>query len=100
MTYTKQNARVPSIQIETMFQNGSGTALSVNVTAHLESVLVNDGDSEDSFPSPRKRVLFDLIDPLLAAQNITAGGKTVTYQQLAALLRQATLDRANAQGIA
>lgn len=99
-TYTKQTARFPRVQIETSFTGGSATATAVKVDAFVENVLVNDADSADVLGRGQwKQVSFDLLDPTLTATNITAAGKTVTYPQLAALLRQAALDRANAGGI-
>lgn len=99
MPYTKQNSRIPSFHIDTDFLGGTGTALAVKTTAHVESVLVNDADANDVVLPQRSIVRFDLLDPLLASTPIVAAGKTVTYPQLAALIRQAGLDRANANGI-
>lgn len=99
-TYTKQTARFPRVQIETTFSAGTGTATAVKVDAFVENVLVNDSDANDVLAKGQwKTVSFDLLDPTLTAVNITAAGKTVTYPQLAALIRQAALDRANAVGV-
>ncbi len=97
--YTKNNARIPRMHIKTEFSGNNGTASAVHVDVMVESILVNEADSEDALPAARGVVHFDLLDPALTATNITAAGKTVTYPQLAALLRQASLDRANAAGI-
>ena len=99
MPYTKQNTRVAQFSINTDFQGSSGTALNVFAVAHLESLLVNDADANDIIFPRNKIISFDLLDAATQAVNITAAGKTVTYPQLAALIRQACLDRATAQGI-
>ena len=99
MPYTKQNSRIASFHIETDFLGGTGTALAVKTTAHVESVLVNDADENDVILPQRKIVRFDMLDPLLASTNIVAAGKTVNYPQLGALIRQASLDQATAQSI-
>ena len=96
--YTKQNSRVVRFQAEVTTVAGNVT--SVKCDAFLVSSFVNTTDATDIVDAPRwSAVQFDLLDPTLAAVNITAAGKTVTYPQLAALMRQASLDRATAQGI-
>lgn len=98
MPYTKQNTRIPQFSISTVFLDNTGTALAVNAVAHVESLLINAADISDVVRPRQKTISFDLLDPLLTA-SITAAGKTVSYPQLAALLRQACLDRATAQGV-
>lgn len=100
-TYTRQNARVVRVQLNTEFQGATGNALTVQCDAFLQTrVLVNDADSSDVAGTDHwVAVRFDLLDPEIASTNITAAGRTVTYQQLAALIRQAALDRATAQGV-
>lgn len=98
--YTKQNTRVMRVQADTTF-NDAGTATAVNMDVFLQTrLLVNDADPTDKVGERQlTKVSFDLLDPTLASTDITAAGKTVTYPQLAALIRKAALDRANAQGI-
>lgn len=96
--YTKQNARVLRWQCDTTY-NAAGTATAVNVDVFVVQQLVNDSNASDIVSPAHQRVSFDLLAPALSATTITAAGKTVTYPQLAALLRQAALDRANAAGI-
>jgi hypothetical protein len=97
--YTKQNSRVTRMQFEVVY-NAAGTATAVKGQAFLVSRFINDADSTDQVEHPQWKVVnFDLLDPTISGENITAATKTVTYQQLAALLRQAALDRANANGI-
>jgi hypothetical protein len=97
--YTKQNARVVRVQFESAY-NGGTQPVAVRADAFLVVRLVNDTDSTDVvFERDWKQVSFDLLDPDLASVEITASGKTVTYPQLAALIRKAALDRANAAGI-
>lgn len=98
-TYTKQNTRINALHTNVTFDKGTATATAVRITAYLQQVLINDADTDDFVPAARGEVTFDLLDPTLQATPITAAGKTVTYPQLAALLRQAALDRANAQGV-
>lgn len=96
--YTKQNSRVVRFQAEVTTVAGNVTA--VKCDAFLVSSFVNTTDATDIVDAPKwTAVNFDLLDPTLAGVNITAAGKTVSYQQLAALIRQASLDRATAQGI-
>jgi hypothetical protein len=98
--YTKQNTRVPRFQIQTEFQGNTGTALSVRADAYLETLLINDADATEVHGRGKwVQVSFDFLDPLLTGQTITAAGETVTYPALAALIRQASLDRATAQGV-
>lgn len=99
VTYTRQSARVVRFQCDPVYDAG-GAVASVPVQAFLAQRLVNDSDPTDV----RGRdalipVSFDMIDPAIASTTVTAAGKTVTYQQLAALMRQAVLDRANAAGV-
>jgi hypothetical protein len=98
-TYTKQNTRVNALHVNVDFDKGTATSTAVKITAYLQQVLINDTDTNDYVPAARGEVTFDLLDPTLNATTITAAGKTVTYPQLAAFLRQASLDRANAQGV-
>lgn len=95
MPYNKQNSRVVRFQCDTVF-DASGTATAVAAQAFLQSRLVNDSDPNDAVDTPWTPVAFNLLDPALAGETITAAGKNVSYPQLAALLRQAALDRANA----
>ena len=97
-TYTKQNARVVRWASTTTY-NAAGTVIAVPTEVLVVSQLVNNANSGDIVASDNQAVRFNLLDPSLAAVNITAAGKTVTYPQLAALLRQAALDQANAAGI-
>jgi len=99
MPYTKQNSRVPRFQIVTEFAGNTGTAIQVNATASLESLFTNDAVPTEAHSAPWRQVSFDMIAPAISGLTITAAGQTVTYLQLAALLRQASLDRATAQGI-
>lgn len=94
-SYTRQTYRVPRFNIVTNFSGGTGTALNVRVNCQLESILINDSDATDVvYENGIRNVKFDLLDPLLTS-SITAAGKTVTHAQLAALIRQVCLDRAN-----
>lgn len=96
MAYTKLNTRVDRVQINTTFTPGTITATAVQTEAFLQTkLIVNDSDPTDYVESPWKSIHFDLLDPTLTGVNITAAGKTITYPQLAALIRQAVLDRAN-----
>jgi hypothetical protein len=97
-TYTKQNARVLRWQSDTSY-DAAGSATAVKVDVFVVQQLVNDNNPSDIIAPTQQRVSFDLLDASLSATNITAAGKTVTYLQLAALMRQAALDRANAAGI-
>jgi len=99
VTYTKQSARVARFQIDTTFVAGTGTATEVQASAFIQTVLTNDADAEDVRKGEWLRVNFNLLDPALASTTITAATKTVTYPQLAALIRQACLDRASSEGI-
>jgi hypothetical protein len=99
MPYTKQNIRVPAIHVTPTFSGASGTALTAKVTSYIERILVNDADANDIISPQQKVIFFDLLDATIVTTDITAAGKTVTYQQLAALLRQAVLDQATAQNI-
>lgn len=100
-TYTKQSVRFPRVQIETTFSGGTSSATAVVVDVFAENVLVNGADANDvkGRGNDWQKITFDMLDSNLSATNITAAGKTVTYPQLAALLRQAALDRANAAGV-
>ena len=98
-TYTKQNARIHRLVVRTDFTGNTGTATAVTCDAYLESLLINEANASDVLPASVRVVSFDLLDPTLTGTAVTAAGKTVTYPQLAALLRQAALDRANAQGV-
>ncbi len=99
VTYTKQNAQVARFQINTTFVGGTGTATSVKANAFIQTVLINDVDADDVKQGEWVAVNFDLVDPAIASTTITAAGKTVTYTQLAALIRQGCLDQASANGI-
>lgn len=97
--YTKQNSRVERFQCDVVYAP-DGTVAAVNVNAFLRSRFTNEADAADQVPAPTMtQVNFDLIDDSLNGQTITAATKTVTYKQLAALIRQASLDRANAAGV-
>jgi hypothetical protein len=98
-TYTKQNSRVARFQLDTTFDPASPTtATAVRASAFIDSKrLVNDANPNDVIDGPWTQVNFDLLDPALANTPITAGGVTLSgYAKLAALIRQASLDRANA----
>lgn len=98
-TYTRQATRVERVQMDTTFDN-AGTATAVRVDAFLRNkLLINSTDGSDIVAGDWAKVSFDLLDANLTSTTISAAGKTVTYPQLAALLRQAALDRANAAGI-
>lgn len=98
-TYTRQTARVVRFQCDPVY-NGAGAVTSAPIQSFLVQTLVNDADATDVRDANQLiPVTFDLLDPTIASTNITAAGKTVTYQQLAALMRQAVLDRANAAGV-
>lgn len=99
VTYTRQSARVARFQCDPVYDS-SGAVTAVPVQAFLAQRLVNDSDPNDVRGADALiPVSFDMIDPAIAATTVTAAGKTVTYQQLAALMRQAVLDRANAAGV-
>lgn len=98
VTYTRQNARVKRFQCDPTY-DAAGAVIAVPIQSYLVQRLVNNADSTDVRADADKQVNFDLLDPALAGTNITAAGKTVTYPQLAALMRQAVLDRANAAGV-
>lgn len=98
-SYTRQATRVERIQMDTTFDN-TGTATAVRVDAFLRNkLLINSTDGSDIVAGDWAKVSFDLLDVNLAGISITAAGKTVSYVQLAALIRQAALDRANAAGV-
>jgi hypothetical protein len=97
VTYTRQNARVATVHMDVNYTAGSPT--SIPVQAYMAVRLTNDADANDEVQASRQQVNFDLLDAALTSTNITASGKTVTYPQLAALIRQACLDRANAAGV-
>lgn len=99
VTYTRQSARVVRFQCDPIY-DASGTVTSVPIQSYMVQLLVNDTDNTDvRGKSQQIAVNFDLLDSNLSATTITAAGKTVTYPQLAALMRQAVLDRATAQGV-
>ena len=96
--YTKQTSRLTRAQLDVTYSAGSPT--SVKTTAFLVSSFVNSSNASDIVDAPTwSAVSFDMLDPTLTSTTITAGGKTVTYPQLAALMRQACLDRATASGV-
>ena len=98
-SYTRQTTRVERVQMDTTF-DATGTATAIKVNAFLRNkLLVSATDSTDVIPGKWAEVDFDLLDPTLASTTIIAGGKTVTYPQLAALIRQAAIDRGNVVGI-
>lgn len=99
MAYTKQNTRVERVQMDIAF-DAAGAATAVKVNAFIQNRrVVNDADPTDAVAQPWKQVDFDLLDAARASDVITAAGKTVSPVQLAALIRQYSLDRANAAGI-
>lgn len=99
VTYTRQTARVTRFQCDPTYDSG-GAVTAAKVNAFLVQRLVNNADATDvRTDATPKQVDFDLLDAALTSTNITAAGKTVTYPQLAALMRQACLDRANAAGV-
>ena len=98
-TYTKQNTRIMREQCDVTY-DATGALVAANVSAFLQTrLLVNDADPTDVIQNPWKQVSYNLLDPALATTTITAGGTTVTYPKLAALMRQAALDRATAAGV-
>lgn len=98
-TYTRQNTKVITWVSNVTYAADLTTATAVQSNVVMQSLLVNSALSSDVVSIPTNSVSFDLLDPTLASTTITAGGKTVSYPQLAALLRQAALDRANAAGV-
>jgi hypothetical protein len=98
--YTKQNARVVRVQADPSYNGGAATPASVPITFFLASRIVNDNDANDvKGANEWLSVTVDLLDPARADDSITAASKTVSPPQLAALIRQYALDRANAAGI-
>lgn len=98
-TYTKHNSRVARMHFVVSYDT-SNNVTAVNASAVMVSRFVNAADSADQVEDPQWRsVGFDLLSETLNGETITAAGKTVSYPQLAALLRQAALDRANAAGV-
>ncbi len=101
MAYTIQSARVPRVQIETTFVNGSGTASSVKADAFLQAVLINDAQPSDVRGLEKwTRVSYDLIQPPVSTTNYTAAGVTANGVQIAALMRAMALSEATRQSIA
>jgi hypothetical protein len=98
-TYTKANTRIERWQSQVTYAADGSTPTGVPTQVYMVSRLVNDADHADSIHPPWNEVAFDPLADDIKATTITAAGKTVTYQQLAALMRQAALDRANANGI-
>lgn len=99
--YTKQNTRVIRAQLDTVYADASAVnATSVPMTGFVQTDIIYDSTNvaDASGGTTWKKVSFDLLDANLTSTTITASGKTVTYPQLAALIRQAVLDRGNAQG--
>ena len=96
MAYTKQNARVIRWQSECSYDT-SGNISSVNTSVFLVSRVVNDADPTDVRGA--HDFLSTSFELLTTTGTITAATKTVSYTQLAALLRQASLDQANLAGI-
>ena len=97
--FTKQNTRVAFLQIDPTYNDGTPAPLTCPVQVQMQSVYLDDSVPAKKISGECKAVRFDLLDLELAAVTITAASKTVTYPQLAALIRQAALDRANAAGI-
>lgn len=98
MAYTKKNSRVARFQCDPVYSADGGLA-SVPMQAFLQARIVNDDNPEDAVAANPVKVDFDLLAPEIKDLTITASGKTVTYQELGALLRKACLDRANAAGV-
>lgn len=97
MAYTKQPARVMRIQTTPTF-DATGATTAVLVEAFIQRKrLVNDEDTADVVEGPWKQVTFNLLADDVKDVTITAGGKTITYGQLAALMRKAAMDRLAAQ---
>ena len=97
--FTKQNIRVAFLQIDPTYTNGIAIPVTCPVKVQMQSTYLDDSIPVKRLDGACQAVSFDLVDPTLAAVTITAAGKTVTYPQLASLIRQAALDRANAAGI-
>lgn len=98
-TLTRGNARFVYLGLNANYTLATDVnPVSVPVQAGFTRLATNNTDPTDT-TTDNKTVSFDLLDPTLSAVTITAAGKTVTYPQLAALIRQAALDRANAAGI-
>jgi hypothetical protein len=98
MAFTKQNSRLVRFQADPVYA-ADGTVSAVPIQTYLKAKLVNDADPQDSVDAAAKQVDFNLLDPAIMDTTITAAGKTVTYKELAALIRKACLDRANAAGV-
>lgn len=98
-TLTRGNARLVYLGLNATYTLATDVNPSaVPVQVGFSRLATNNADPTDT-TTDSKTVSFDLLDPLLSSTTITAAGKTVTYPQLAALIRQAALDRANAAGI-
>lgn len=101
VTYTKQTARVVRLQCDPVYTGGA-TPTAVSIDFFIVQRIVNDADATDVAKGgvgDAVKITVDLLDPARASDAITAGGKTVSPPQLAALLRQYALDRATAAGI-
>lgn len=98
-TLTRGNARLVYLFLNAVYTLPTDVnPVAIPVQAGFTRLATNNTDPTDT-TMDSKTITLDLLDPTLASVTITAAGKTVTYQQLAALIRQAALDRANAAGI-
>jgi hypothetical protein len=99
VTYTRQNARIVRLQSDPVYASGASPT-SVPLKFFIVQRLVNDSDASDVKGEKETiEITVDLLDPTRASDTITAAGKTVSPPQLAALIRQYGLDRANAAGV-
>lgn len=100
MSYNKTAPRVITLSFQPTYVGSTNIPTALMASASLCYLFVNATVPSDFVVGqPLPSLRFNLFDPAISGLNITAAGKTVTYAQLAALLRQGVLDRAAAQGI-
>ena len=97
MAYTKQTIRVLRLQSDPVYNNGGTNPVSVPMQFVVAPRLANESNSSDIVQGKDQTVTVDLLDPAITDQTITGANRT--FGQLAILLRQAAIDRANAAGI-
>ncbi len=99
-TFTQQAARLVRFQGDPIYAGGAAPT-SFPIDFFIVQRIVNDANASDVRGlSEQQKITVDLLDSARASDVITAAGKTVSPPQLAALLRQYGIDRANAAGIA
>jgi hypothetical protein len=97
MAYTKQTLRILRLQSDPVYTNGGANPQAVPMQFVVASRLANDANANDVVEGKPQTISVDLLDP--AITDLTIAGANRTFGQLAVLIRQAALDRANAAGI-